>query len=140
MADINKVWLSGTVETQPTFEQIGTGTPLLCFRLRVQERYVNRQNQEQYHQNFIKIECLGKLASRVSETVHKGGRFMVDGYVRQNKIGTRDDVRVRAYAVYADESLDAKNYGSGLETALGILEKSLDLDSAKEKIKLLLTK
>ena len=136
--DINKLWLSGEAVTNPTQETLGGKTKLSFFILKIKEKYYNRKKEKVFHESFVKIESLGKASYNVMDTVKKGGRYMVDGYLRQDRIGNRDDVRARTFAVYPDESDDGHSHSSGLVAAFNILESSMDIESAREKLAVLI--
>ena len=72
------------------------------------------------------------------EIVKCGNRFTVDGYLRSDMVDGKEFVRVRTFAIYNDESEDNIAYKEAMKTALEILRKSRDLDSAKQKIEELL--
>ncbi len=136
MADINKVWLSGVVTSQPVLTNLPvTKTPLSYFTLQVNEEFKDRSGVTQVKPNFIRVESLGKGARLTMENVKLGRRYMVDGYVRQDSDGENDFVRVRSFAIHADDSNDSVNYEGGLKQALRVLERSGDLDTAIGKIK-----
>jgi len=138
MADINKVWLSGVVVSQPVLTKLSGRTPFTSFILQVNEHYQNKQGATQTKQNFIKIECLGKNAEPTSEKVKEGKRFIVDGYIRQDKVNNTDMVKVRAFAIYADTSYPTESYRQGLTQSLKILLESRDLETAIANLKELL--
>lgn len=132
--DINKVWLSGRVITQPTWEKHGSKTPITRFFIAIREKFKNKRGEESFHTSAIPVESLGRSTEKIMDTVQKGGRYMVDGYLRHDRVGNREDFKVRTFAVYPDESMDQQNYVSGLSQALHILENSMDLEQAKDKI------
>lgn len=136
--DINKVWLSGQVTTQPTLDKYGSGTPITRFTLNIKEKYVNRKGEDVFHDNFFRIESLGRSTEKIMDTVKKGSRYMVDGYLRSDRAGGKTEFKVRSFVVYPDESFDNQNYISGLSQALHILENSMDIAQAKEKLAVLL--
>ncbi len=132
--DINKVWMSGLVVKNPTLQRLGSSTPITNFVLKVRETFKNASGKKNSHISYFPIESLGRSTEKVMDTVKKGSRFMVDGYLRQDQVGNNSNIRVRTYAVYPDESLDTENYLSGLSQALHILENSADLEHAKDKL------
>ena len=139
MADINKVWLSGVVVSQPILTKLSGRTPFTSFTLQVNEHFQNKQGVTQTKQNFIKIECLGKNAASTAEKVKEGKRFIVDGYIRQDRDRANIDfVKVRAFAVYADTSYPTESYRQGLTQSLKILLNSRDLKTAIANLKELL--
>lgn len=139
MSDINKVWISGTVVSEPIHTQLGNrGTSSAHFYLKIEEKFKDRNNKDTYHNNHIRVEGLGRASSKIMETVKKDSRVCVEGYLRQDRIGSRDDVRVRLFAVYPDDSNESRAYSLGLLKALEILESSLDSDAAVEEISAIL--
>lgn len=138
MADINKVWLSGLVVTMPVLTRISEKTPLSSFTLQINERFQDRSGNVQIKPNLVKIECLGRNAETVMDRVREGKRFVVDGYLRQDRHNEYDDVRVRSFAVYEDVSAEDVSYRGGLEQAMKILLNSNDIHAALSKIEVLL--
>lgn len=136
--DINKVWLSGLVVKSPTLNKLKSRTPITDFVLRVREDFKTSQGKKDFHYNHFNIESLGRATEKVMDTVTKGSRYMIDGYLRQDTVGRNSEVKVRTYAVYPDDSNDNENYISGLAQALHILDTSMDLEQAKEKVAILL--
>lgn len=136
--DINKVWLSGTVTTEPVFTRLSSKTPLTVFSLKVNERFFDRNNVQQIRPNTFRIESLGKNAEKVLSQVHQGSRFTVDGYLRSEIIDNMEIVKVRTFAVYPDESTDTLSYKEGLKQALEILRKSRDIETAKANLEVLI--
>lgn len=135
--DINKVWLSGVAVSEPVMTYTGS-TPISYFNLQVNEHFKDRSGASQMKPNIIRIEALGKHASKVKETVCAGKRFIVDGYIRIDSSDGQDFFRVRAFAVNEDNSLDHQNYKEGLRQALKAVKSSKDIDSAVERLKSLL--
>lgn len=134
MADINKVWLSGVVVSQPVLTKLSSKTPYAHFSLQVNERFVDKSGIVQLKPNIIRVESLGKSAETTLIKVKQGARFTVDGYLRQDTIDNTDVIRVRTFAVYPDESSETTSFKEGLKQALQIIKKSRDLNSAAEKI------
>jgi len=135
MSDINKVWLSGVVVSDPVYTKLSTTkTPLTYFNLQVNESFRNRAGVAQVKPNVIRIECLGKAAETSSRKVKRGKRYTVDGYIRQDHHEEQELFRVRSFAVYPDESLDEINYKEALKQALRIVKSSRDIDSAIDRL------
>lgn len=140
MSDINKVWLSGLAVTQPVFTKLNQKTPLTYFTLQVNERFTDRDGNQQVRPNLVRIECLGKAAEITAEKVRQGQRYTVDGYVRQDVFDGKELVRVRTFAVYPDESADAISFQDGIRQALKVLKTSRDIEAASERLEALLVK
>jgi single stranded DNA-binding protein len=138
--DINKVWLSGVVVTQPVLTQLSGKTPLCIFSVQVNEQFKDKKGQAQIKPNILRIECLGRNAKMAYNRVRHGGRYTLDGYIRQDVMDGQDQVRVRLFAIYPDESIDHVNYKEGLKRAAEILKNSVDRQAALEKINEILNK
>jgi len=138
MADINKVWISGLVVTPPVFSRLREKTPRTSFSIQINEQFRDGGGNLQIKPNIIKIESLGKHADLTVQKVKPGQRYVVDGYLRQDVIDQRDEVKVRTFAIYPDESAESVHHRKGLEEALKILVGSRDLESAVEKVRELL--
>lgn len=130
MADINKVWVSGLVVTQPILTKLASKTPFTTFTLQVNESFLDRFGNKQTKSNLIKIESLGKSAEQTAYKVKQGTRFSVDGYLRQDIIEGVDVTRIRSFAIYPDDSSEVFNYKEGLKQALEVLRKSRDMRTA----------
>jgi single-stranded DNA-binding protein len=130
MADINKVWVSGLVVTQPILTKLASKTPFTTFTLQVNETFLDRFGSRQTKSNLLKIESLGKSAEQTAQKVKQGARFSVDGYLRQDVIDGADTTRIRSFAIYPDDSSEVINYKEGLRQALEVLRKSRDMRSA----------
>lgn len=129
--DFNKVFLSGIIETEPILSTLPqSGTPFCYFTIRVDEKFLRDGAGWTTRPNYFRIECLGKQASTSFKKVKLGGRYFVDGYLRQenSSVGKIDVVKVRSYGVVADPSSDAHQYRLGLRKALTILKGSRDLE------------
>jgi primosomal replication protein N len=140
--DINKILLTGIAETAPVLTTLPqTRTPLCYFTLRVEERFITNKSTPSVRPNYFRIESLGRQAESSYQKVKQGGRYLVDGYLRQehstpNRI---DHIKVRSFGILADPTLDNKTYQRGLEEALNILASSSDLAGAISAIKELLS-
>ena len=135
--DINKMYLTGVVETAPVLSSLpGSKTPVCYFTLRVDERFMT-DNTLALRPNYFRIESLGKQAKFTYEKVVVGGRYLIDGYLRQensnpNKI---DVVKVRSYGVIPDITTSAMHYREGLKQALRILSFHEDHKDSVKAIK-----
>jgi len=138
MGDINKVLLTGTAESRPVLTKLPkTGTALCHFIIRVDERFIGGKDQEHVRPNYFRVESLGRQANDTFDRVKRGGRYLIDGYLRQESsdVNKPDFVKIRSYGVIADPTAEAYSYKSGLEKAMNILTLSRDLPSALEAIK-----
>ena len=136
--DINKVFMTGVAETAPVLTTLPqTRTPLCYFTLRVEERFTSSKSVPSIRVNYFRIESLGRQAESSYQKVKQGGRYLVDGYLRQeNSVSNRiDHVKVRSFGIIADSSSDSRIYKRGLEQALEILAASSDLAAAISVIK-----
>lgn len=134
MADTNKVWLSGVAASKPVLTRLpGKGLPCCWFDLLVREDFTSK-GQSFSTEAFVRIEALGQQSDRVLSRVFEGQRYKVDGYLKMADGG----FCIRAFAVYPDDSDEARAFDEGLRSALVIIEKSADIKSASEAIRLLL--
>lgn len=130
MSDINKVWISGVAVTAPVLTQLGSKTPFTTFILQVNEQFLDGNRNVRIKPNMIRVESLGKSAHATAEKVKQGKRYQVDGYLRQDRRDGQDDIRIRTFAVYREESVDCVNYNEGLKQALEVLKRSPNLQAA----------
>lgn len=130
MSDINKVWLSGIVVSDPILTKLSSKTPFCTFSLEVKEKFLDRNGQPQFKASIIQVESLGKSAETTATKVKKGVRFIVDGYLRQDIVNGHEHVKVRTFAVYPDESNETLIYKEGIKQALDVIKKSRDKESA----------
>lgn len=131
--DLNKVFLTGIVESDPVLITLpGSGTPLCHFTLRVDEKFLADGKNWVIRPNYFRVECLGKQATTSFKKVKFGGRYFVDGYLRQeNSASNRIDiVKIRSYGVVLDHTPDSHHYRLGLKKALGIISMQKDLPKA----------
>lgn len=134
MSDTNKVWLSGIAASRPVLSRLpGKGLPFTWFELLVREDFVSK-GQPASRDMLVRVEALGQQSDKVFEKVHEGQRYEVHGYLRKDEEGK---ALVRAYNVLPDTSVEGRAYEEGLRAALGILQKSMDVKSAAEAIRLL---
>lgn len=136
MADTNKVSLSGIAVARPVLTKLpGRGLPMAWFDLLVREDYVSK-GRTQARAMAVRIEALGKQATKVYEDVTEGMRYDLDGYLMWDP---EEGYRVRTFSVRPDTSKDAIAYSEGLRSALDIIKKSPDVKAATEAIRTLLT-
>ncbi len=136
--DINKVFMTGVAETDPVLTTLAQSkTPLCYFTLKVEERFTSNRSVPSVRANYFRIESLGRQAESAYSKVRKGGRYLIDGYLRQenSSVNRIDHVKVRSFGIIADPSVDNHNYQKGLEKALTILSTSSDLAGAITAIK-----
>lgn len=134
MADTNKVWLSGIAATKPILSRLpGKGLPFAWFELYVREDFVSK-GQPASRGMMVRVEALGQQSDKVFEKVQEGQRYEVHGYLRQSEDG---GFLVRAFNVLPDQSDEGRAYEEGLRAAYAILQKSVDVRSASESLRLL---
>lgn len=128
--DLNKVFLTGIVESEPVLVSMpGSGTPMCYFTIRVDEKFLADGKNWVTRPNYFRVECLGKQATSSFKKVKFGGRYFVDGYLRQeNSAATRIDVvKIRSYGVVLDHTPESHHYKLGLKKALAIISMQKDL-------------
>jgi hypothetical protein len=124
--DINKVWLSGVV-TKEVKRLDMPNTFMTIFEMKVLEHFINKSGIDCYKANYITVENFGKCAERTLSLVHKGARYVVEGYVRSSP----DGLRIRSFTIYPDKSLDVIRYKDGIQEALEIMQNN-EMEKAKE--------
>lgn len=134
MRDVNRVWLSGVIATDPVMTSVGHETPSTTFILKVDEDFIDRSGNKKSKSNFISIESLGRWAGKTKTIAVRGKRIWVEGYIRQDRVDNQDRVRVRVFAIYNDQSDNNKSHMEGIKAALDLVKKSWDLKSAIENI------
>ena len=114
----------------------GSKTPACYFTLRVDERFLTN-NTLALRANYFRIESLGKQARYTYEKITVGGRYLVDGYLRQENSNPHkiDIVKVRSYGVIPDLTKSTMHYKDGLRQALRILSLHEDPKDAVKAIK-----
>ena len=131
--DINKVLLTGIADSHPILTSLPQSNTQLChFTLRVEEQYVNAHTGRCARANYFLVEGLGKQAGTMYQRVKQGGRYLIDGYLRQEYRHTnrKDIVKIRCYGVIEDHNDEAHSYHKGIEKALSLMATSPDLKSA----------
>ena len=139
--DLNKVFLTGIVESEPALVTMsGSGTPMCYFTVRVDEKFLADGKNWVTRPNYFRVECLGKQATSSFKKVKFGGRYFIDGYLRQeNSNSSRIDiVKIRSYGVVLDQTPESHHYKMGLKKALGIISMQKDLTKAISMIEDLL--
>ena len=129
--DVNKVWLSGIVVTRPVLTKLSSKTMSAGFVIQVSEKFINRDGLTQFRPSLIPVESLGRSAETTANNVLPGGRYTIEGYLRQETDAAGlQYLKVRTFAVYPDETSDAVVHKEGIKAALEILSKSKDKESA----------
>lgn len=131
--DINKILLTGVVDTKPILSKLPqSNTPVCSFTLKVEEKFLNAKNILNIRPSYFRIESLGRQAGEAFDKVRQSGRYLVDGYLRQeNSIPDKMDIiKIRTFGIVADPTPESHNYKKGLEKALHIIALSRDIPSA----------
>lgn len=135
--NINKILLTGTVDSKPILTRLPqSSTPVCSFILRVEERFVNSKEVVNIRPNYFKIESLGRQANEAFEKIKQGGRYLIDGYLRQehNQATNTDIIKVRTYGIVADHSDDSLSYRQGIKKAIQVLSKSKNPTTAAAEL------
>lgn len=97
--DTNVVVLSGTADSKPSSITLKNNKKLSIFTLLTVEKYMMSDGTVGYHDNFVEIEALGRVAEKCQTEVKPGRRYHISGYLRVDDINGVDKVRVRAYNI-----------------------------------------
>ena len=129
--DTNKVWLTGLAITEPILTKISGKTDSASFILQVNESFTDANKRSKCHQNTFTVEVLGKKALVIKNTIKRGIRYNIEGFLR-SEYGNSGNYTVRAFAVTEIRDHSRKFYAQGLEQAMDILRSSNSLESAQE--------
>lgn len=132
--DVNRVWLCGIVETDPTLTTLGSGTEFTSFIIQVKESFVDRFGKRKTKKNMIDVECLGKTSHIAMTKIKKGKRVWLEGYLRQDLCKKGVDIRVRAYSIQDDLSDSNMAHLEGLKQACEIVKNCLTTHRAVDEL------
>lgn len=139
--DMNKVFLSGLAMSTPSLIYLNDGkTPFCKFTLRVNEPYVDKQNNRQITENFIEIESLGKNAVSVCDKVRSGNRYIIDGYLRRSLTEGSTNLAIRTFYISKDITEKNEHYVTALLEAINVVKKSKTLQEVITTLEVLLRK
>ena len=101
---LNKVMLIGNVTREPDIRVTAGGTKVANFTIATNEKWKDRNGQEQEHSEFTRVTIFGGTAEVVEKYVSKGTRLYVEGRLRTEKWQDRDGndrytTEVRAHSV-----------------------------------------
>ena len=128
--DLNRVWISGTVVSDPVYSALSSGTESCVFTLQVNEQFKDRDGSLRVKSNAVRVECLGHQARKAKELVRTGRRYFVDGYLRIDTGERGEFFRVRSYKIQKDDSEASSHHIEGIRHALAVLKKSRSVESA----------
>lgn len=132
--DVNRVWLCGIVESDPTLTTLGSDTEFTSFVIQVKESFIDRFGKRKTKKNMIDVECLGKTAHIAMNKVKKGKRVWLEGYLRQDPCKKGVNIRVRAYSIQEDLSDSNTAHVEGLMQACEIVKSCLTTHRAVSEL------
>ena len=100
---MNKVILMGNLTRDPELKYLSNGTPVANFGVAHNERYTNRETNEQRETTtFVDVEVWDRQAEVISEYFQKGSRILLEGALKydtwEEDDGTRRSrLKVRLY-------------------------------------------
>ena len=105
---LNKVFLEGVVGA---ISDITTKkeTKVCCFKVRVKERWKNRDGDSMEKSNWFNVEVIGKYAERTHEQLRLGMHCLIEGYIKSEKTDSGSNVKIVASGireVCGDSDLD----------------------------------
>jgi single-strand DNA-binding protein len=104
MAQDNNVTLAGNLTRDPEVRFTQGGQPLANFGLAVNRRWQNRQTQEWEEKvSFVDGTCWGQLAQNVGESLYRGDRATVVGYLEMDSWETDSGDKRSKVEIIADE-------------------------------------
>lgn len=105
MASDNTVTIIGNLTEDPELRYTSSGIAVTSCRVAVNRRKFNRQTNEWDDQldGFFTVNAWRDLAENVAESLHKGDRVMVQGYIRSRSYEDRDGNTRWVTEIEADE-------------------------------------
>lgn len=94
--DLNHCTVGGEIVSNPTAVTIKNGKQMCLFTLKTQEKFESN-GKKSTHDNFFTIEILGKNSDRALESLNRGDRCIISGYLRCDDLDGVEKVRVRAF-------------------------------------------
>lgn len=85
MKSFNKVILIGNIASEVTLNTLQSGTKVADFRLAVNERYKDKEGNEQERVVFVSIETWSGLAETCSNYLTKGRTVLVEGRLKMDE-------------------------------------------------------
>jgi single-strand DNA-binding protein len=85
---MNNVVLMGRLTRDPEIRYTASGKPVCQFTLAVQRNYKNKEGN--YDADFINIVMWGSNGERLSNTVNKGQRVLINGQIQVRSYTNKD--------------------------------------------------
>jgi len=95
---LNKVFLEGVIGA---ISDITTRkeTKVCAFKVRVKERWKNREGDSMEKSNWFNIEVIGKYAERTHKQLKLGMHCLIEGYIKSEKTDTGNNIKVVASGI-----------------------------------------
>ena len=91
---MNKVILMGNLTRDPELKYLENGTAVANFGVAHNERYTNRETQEQRETTtFVEVEVWDRQAEVISEYFQKGSRILLEGALKYETWEEEDGTR-----------------------------------------------
>ena len=117
---MNKVILMGNLTRDPELKYLESGTAVANFGVAHNERYTNRETNEQRETTtFVEVEVWDRQAEVISEYFQKGSRILLEGALKydawEEEDGTRRSrLKVRLFRFnFVDRRGDQPEGGNG---------------------------
>ena len=129
---MNNVVLMGRLTRDPEIRYTASGKPVCQFTLAVQRNYKNKEGN--YDADFINIVMWGSNGERLSNTVNKGQRVLINGQIQVRSYTNKDGATVYTTDVVADrvEFLEWGDRPSGQGSSSGQQYRAQAVDEAPE--------
>lgn len=85
MPNINIVVLAGHLVADPELKQVGSGSSLCTFTIAENEKYKDRNGEQQEEKAFVDCETWGGTAEFVSRYFVKGKAILVEGKLKTDQ-------------------------------------------------------
>ncbi|MEL6498661.1 MAG: single-stranded DNA-binding protein [Planctomycetota bacterium] len=115
MPSYNKVMLMGNLTRDLEMRSLPSGMNVGSFSLAVNERYKDRDGNQQERANFVDCEAFGRTADVMAQYLSKGRPVFVEGKLRLDQWQDRDGNNRSKLKVVVDnfQFIDSRGEGGG---------------------------
>lgn len=103
MASVNSVTIIGNCTKDCEIRYTANGEAMCNITVATNERWKNKEGQQQEHSEFHRISAFGKLAEIMGEYLRKGSQVYIEGKLRTRKWTDKDGVEKFSTDIIADK-------------------------------------
>lgn len=96
----NKVLLVGVIESEMSLRMTTNGTSVTNFTLTTQNKWTNKENQEQNYKKWHHIVCWGRMAENTVASFQSGDTVLVEGSISYRHY-EKDDKKLKVAEIKA---------------------------------------